>query len=340
MSEYPFIQTIRYMGNKGKLLDKIIPEIERLTSPGDIVCDIMAGTNAIGYALKGRNKIISNDNQFYSYVIAKCLLSSYKLPSLSVTHELDKDIEFNNHNAAFSFFADNYGDTYFSLEQCREIDSIRYAIQKIDGEKRYLYLTMLMSAMCKAQSTTGHFAQFLDKNHSRTATLRKLSITELFFDKLKDFDGFIEHGLQNKQFNLDYKELFALPGLDKVKCFYLDCPYTADQYSRFYHILETVCKYDNPHLTHKAKYRTNRALSDFCYKSKAAGEFENIISFCRSKGAKLVISYSNHGVIAPVTLLDIAKRYYESVAVKSVEYEHSSQGKGKIDIKELLFILE
>ena len=45
---YDNIQTIRYMGNKNKLLDFIIPEIEKITTPKSIVCDLMSGTNCIG----------------------------------------------------------------------------------------------------------------------------------------------------------------------------------------------------------------------------------------------------------------------------------------------------
>lgn len=115
---YPFIQTIRYMGNKIKLLDYIIPEIEKITNPGDVVCDIMAGTNCIGYALKKRNPIISNDIQYYSYVIAKCMLNNTDIPSLEQAHkELDLFIEDNKKKQYYSFFKDQYTDTYFSEHQ-------------------------------------------------------------------------------------------------------------------------------------------------------------------------------------------------------------------------------
>lgn len=342
MSNYPFIQTIRYMGNKGKLLDSIIPEIERLTNEGDVVCDIMAGTNAVGYALKNRNRLVSNDIQYYSYIIANSMLSSYSIPNEKQMHEeLDINIEYNKKNKKYCFFTDNYVDTYFSEHQCLDIDSIRYAIDAVsDQNRKCFYLTLLMSAMCKAQSTTGHFAQYMDKEHKRIIPLRQMSIYDLFYAKLTDFNSFIEQGYANSFFNLDYRELLKLPIMDEVKCFYLDSPYTADQYSRFYHVLETICKYDSPNLEHKAKYRTDRVRSGFCYKKSVALEFENIIGFCKSKQAKLVISYSNHGVIPIEELVAIAKKYYQVVKIKNIDYEHSSQGKGTISIQEILLVLE
>lgn len=342
MSKYPFIQTIRYMGNKGKLLDELIPAIESLTNPGDVICDIMAGTNAVSYALKPRNILITNDIQYYSYVISKCLLNNYSIPSIEEAHnDLDENYNLNIEKRFFSFFVDEYTDTYFAEKQCLDIDSLRYAIEKIkDDSKKSFYLTVLMSAMCKAQSTTGHFAQFMNKNHKRIIPLRKLSIYDLFFEKINDFKSFKCSKYDNFHFNLDYKLLFKNDLMNNVKCFYLDSPYTADQYSRFYHILETVCKYDNPVLEHKAKYRNDRVQSDFCYKNKVAGEFENIISFCKSKKAPLVISYSNHGVITIEEICNIASKYYSNIDVKNIDFEHSSQGKGTINIQEVIIILK
>ena len=342
MAEYPFIQTIRYMGNKGRLLGEIIPEIEKLTEEGDTVCDIMAGTNSVSYALKARNRLITNDIQFYSYVISRGMLESYDIPTKEQAQsDLHANFEKNELEGIFTFFADSYTDTYFAERQCKDVDSLRYAIEQIADENlKCFYLTVLMSAMCKAQSTTGHFAQFMDKFHKRIIPLRQLSVLNLFYDKIGEFKNFVKSGYNNLHFNLDYKELFKLKEMDGVKCFYLDSPYTTDQYSRFYHILETVCKYDYPTLEHKAKYRTDRVQSDFCYKKSVAGEFENIIIYCANKGASLVISYSNHGVIPVEDITAIAQKYYKSVTVKATDYEHSSQGKGTIDIKEVLIILK
>ena len=105
-------------------------------------------------------------------------------------------------------------------------------------------------------------------------------------------------------------------------------------------MLETVCKYDNPLLEHKAKYRTDRAMSDFCYKKTVANEFEKIIKFGKENNSSIVISYSNHGVIPPEEILAIGKKYYQSCEIKYLEFEHSSQGKGTIDIKEVIIILK
>lgn len=340
ISKYPYIHTIRYMGNKGKLLDFVIPIIEKNCKPGEIVCDLMCGTSSVGYALSQRNRIIANDFEYYSSVVAKALLQSRKVPSLESAHsEIDKFYYSNLKEKTWSFFYQVYSDTYFSPRQCLQIDSLRYSIEKNRDTSYFIYLTCLMSAMCKAQSTPGHFAQFLKKDSPRVQPLRRLDIYKLFFEKLADFKSLIPSQFNNEVYNMDYKDLFKTNNLNMVSCFYLDSPYTFDQYSRFYHILETVCLYDNPSTDFKAKYRKDRKQSDFCYKSKVLKEFENIIKFSSKNNSSLIISYSNHGVAPVDSVLSIGKRYYNNANLYWRPYNHSSQGNGDIEIKECVIEL-
>ena len=125
-----------------------------------------------------------------------------------------------------------------------------------------------------------------------------------------------------------------------ISCFYLDPPYTNDQYSRFYHLLETVCKNDSPEYEFKAKYRKDRFMSPFCYKKSVLQEFENIISYVYKKKSNLIISYSNKGVADVEEIFKLCKKYYKNVEKKYIDYKHSSQGKGAIAIREVLLILQ
>ena len=183
---YEFIQTIRYMGNKNKLLDFIVPEIENITKKGETVCDLMSGTNAVGYALKKNYRIISNDVQKYSECIANALIvnNSTHITSNSALAELKEKYAENLETKSYDFFSKTYSDTYFSAKQCIDIDSMRYAIEKsAKEEKKFLYLTALMSAMCKVQSTPGHFAQFMPKEHKRIIPLRAMNLFDEFVSK-------------------------------------------------------------------------------------------------------------------------------------------------------------
>ena len=339
---YDNIQTIRYMGNKNRLLDFIIPEIEKITTQKSIVCDLMGGTNCIGYALKSRYAIYANDVQKCSECIAEALIENnlVAISEKSCKEDLEKNYKKNLKEMQYCFFYETYSDTYFSDLQCKDIDSIRYAIDKIEDEyKKNLYLTALMGVMCKVQSTTGHFAQFMPKDHKRIIPLRTMDVWDEFINKCDDFKYIINNNMHNKSFNFDYKKLLELEEIKNVETFYLDSPYSGEQYSRFYHILETVVKYDKPEVSYKAKYRNDRFMSNFCYKSKVDNEFENIIKYCKNNNSNLVISYSNKGVIECDKLENLCKKYYDNVEIKTYDYKHSTQGKGNNKLLEYLYIL-
>lgn len=341
VNNYPSIHTIRYMGNKTKLFDFVIPKIEEITKKGDTICDLMCGTSSIGYALSQRNAIISNDFQKYSSVVSEALLLRNAITTLQEIHsDIDAFYKTNMEKHYFDFFYKEYSDTYFAPLQCLQIDSIRYAINQISKNKRSLYLTFLMSAMCKAQSTSGHFAQFLKKDNKRVQPLREYNILDLFYEKASEFLYIQLPKYKNQVYNKDCNDLIKDVNLKDVRCFYLDPPYTADQYSRFYHILETVCLYDSPKTSCKAKYRENRKMSKFCYKNSVYSEFEKIIEFAKKNQSSLVISYSNHGIAAPERILEIGKKYYNVSELLFEDYNHSSQGSGSIKISECLIILK
>ena len=112
---------------------------------------------------------------------------------------------------------------------------------------------------------------------------------------------------------------------------YADPPYTRDHYSRFYHVLETICLSDSPEVsttlltgegaTSRGLYRTDRHQSPFCIKSQAPGAFAEL--FTGANGIPMLVSYSpfvkaGHPRLMTVeAIMDIAKRHYRSVDIIS-----------------------
>ncbi|PIZ00887.1 hypothetical protein COY62_00780 [bacterium (Candidatus Howlettbacteria) CG_4_10_14_0_8_um_filter_40_9] len=338
--DYPKTYIMRYMGSKLKLLDLIIPKLEAMVSDGDSILDLMAGTHAIGYALKPKHKIIANDIQEYSKVIG---VGRIENNSVSLTErDLEKDIlPYFRKNKKYTLFVDHYSDTYFSRKQCKDIDDLRYAIDQVkNSTKRALYLTALIYAMGYCQSSPGHFAQYMPKSHPRLKTLRELSVFDAFKKKVLE-NHVVFSKFKNKVLKKDYRELLSEDGRKKylkgVKLIYIDPPYSEAQYSRFYHVLETIVKYDYPKLDYKGLYRDDRFQSNFCYENKVAEEFDFIANASSKIKASLAISYSERGLISPNAIAQICKKYYKNVRVHSFKHSHSMQGRGMIlDLKEVL----
>lgn len=338
---YNNVKTIRYMGNKNKLLDFIIPEILKHSSKDDEICELMAGTNCISYALKDKRQLLTNDIQYYSYIISNALIknNSYRIDENVARNDLEDNFLKNMNSHLFNFFESNYSNTYFSANQCIEIDSIRYAINSIEKyELKCLYLVALMNAMCICEATSGHFAQYLPSSHPRLNKIKNKSIWAEFLKKCNDFRTLVLSKYDNSCYNLNYNELIELPEFEKIKLVYIDPPYTGEQYSRFYHVLETICKYDNPTLEFKGLYRTDRFTSPFSLRTKAFNEFENLFSKLSNKNKKIILSYSTKGLIKEYEMEYLLKKYYKHCETKRTNYNHSTQGKGNVNLEELLFI--
>ena len=118
----------------------------------------------------------------------------------------------------------------------------------------------------------------------------------------------------------------------KPSVVYADPPYTADHYSRYYHVLETLILYDFPEVVGKGLYRPDRHVSEFSVKSKVRSSFERLVNAVAQLDADVVISYPDRGLfegaseIIPEILLNNYR--YVSVPLK-IDHVHSTMGASK-----------
>jgi hypothetical protein len=145
-----------------------------------------------------------------------------------------------------------------------------------------------------------------------------------------------------------------------VDLVYLDPPYTSDHYSRFYHVLNVLARYDYPLLETdphgrilRGRYprRELRFRSGFCKKATVEDEFRRVIRGSAGCGAKLVISYASPtGLILklfaqrfpdedPVCRLErLCGEAYRSVETRRLPLRHSGQGDSSLPVDELLVV--
>ena len=84
---------MNYIGSKYSLLNFLESSIEKIADKNcKIFCDLFAGTGVVGALFKSKNfKIISNDIQYYSYVLNKNLIGNHKeLLFNELLHEISK----------------------------------------------------------------------------------------------------------------------------------------------------------------------------------------------------------------------------------------------------------
>ncbi len=269
-----------------------------------------------------------------------------------------------------------WAHVYFGLRQAIRIDSLRYAISQIPHadphrqRKQKLYLAALLHAVSVCTSGTSHFAQPRsirgDAELLAVVRRRQIDIDEQFELALEEIrrEWMVRPRLPgNRVFCGDIHQILesgsALDG-EQLDLVYLDPPYTADNYSRFYHVLETLVNYDYPQLevrrgeVTKGRYplQEERFTSDFCSGVRVEDAFRRVALACKERECKLLISYSTdtglltsrwkkQGIEQPAKMFrEILLEYFGAVEIREKSLMHSGQGDSNKPVRELLLLCE
>lgn len=375
--KYP--QVIKYMGSKAAILDFIGVKLAEIHAPGRTLVDLFAGACAISGGFGHIGKVISNDIQEYSAIIASTYLKrAEKIGSFNIVDlaseiaqanldALSADLTYPVHATLAEFnkvekrnrtllyrefdnshhlFTRLYSGTWWSAEQCVWIDAIREVLDvllktgEIERADFNFGLTCLMHAMAYTSQGTGHYAQYRDaKTDAGMADINKYrlaSVPAIFkrkFDTLLDWHLENVTDLEHEMIAMDYRECLASIEPSVV---YADPPYAFVHYSRFYHAMETIVKYDYPEIQHmrgavvKGRYRSERHQSPFCIKTQVNSAFVDLFDGVKSSGSDLLLSYSNTGMIDIETLLKLANstfgKQYE-VWFDQMDHTHMTMGR-------------
>lgn len=213
----------------------------------------------------------------------------------------------------YTLISQYFGGIYFSYKQSIYLDSILNFIYNQESEFRNTLLAALLSTSSEIVNTVGNqFAQPIQprkkdgtpKNNLGKCVLKDRSKNVLNIYQEWLFKYTQVKGDSNQHIVIQDDYLNALNSLinEEIKVIYADPPYTRDHYSRFYHVLETICLNDYPDIStnkingnielSRALYRKERHQSPFCIKTQAPLAFENIFKKASEMGASLVLSYS------------------------------------------------
>ncbi|QJP11980.1 restriction endonuclease [Pseudomonas multiresinivorans] len=249
-------------------------------------------------------------------------------------------------SSPYHLFTKYYSGTWWSAEQCVWIDAIKQVIDglalsgKIDEADKALGITCLMHAMAYTSQGTGHYAQYRDaKTLSSMKDINKYRQASVGGYFSRKFNALLKWNIDNvvdlghKIVAMDYKE--CLKGLDGAVV-YADPPYAFVHYSRFYHAIETLVKYDYPELQYKAgnlvkgRYREDRHQSPFCISSQVKGAFTDLFDGVKDSNSELVLSYSNTGMIDIDDLIDLAHQELGAryqVWYENIDHDHMTMGR-------------
>lgn len=333
------INNRRYTGCKTKLTnwmhDTIISNCKNCTS----FCDLFAGTGVV---------VSSVMNEFQSFHINDFLYSNeviYKAFFLKENYSEEKIYSFYRKYTQLdsslispNYVSENYGDKFFSISDALLIGEIREDIEQNKtqlNEKEYsILLASLLYSADRSSNTCGHYDAYIKKDNIRSSFRFEL-IEPIIKSKCDDRNITITRADSNK----------LSPDIN-CNIVYIDPPYSSRQYSRFYHVLENLTKWDKPELFGEALKPLPENMSEYC-KSKALDAFKELIYSLQAK--YIVVSYNNtydsksNSSKNKMKLDDINQVLSNKGKTTTYSTKHKPFNAGKTsfdDHQELLFITE
>ncbi len=295
-------------------------------------CDIFAGTATISsQAIKRYERVIVNDFLYSNNVLYKGFFavgdwSKEKVEELVTTYN-----QLNPKDLADNYFSNNYGDKYFEKNLAKQIGFIRQDIEERKDEltekEYYVLLSSLIYSMDRVSNTLGHYEAYIKK----PIPMRPLNMRIIDAQCCKNVSIYQE----------DSNQLVRKVAAD---IFYVDPPYNSRQYSRFYHVYETLVHWDKRPLYGVAMKPKTENMSEYC-SCRARDAFADLIENMQAK--YIFVSYNNtyHSKSKSsrnkITLEEIKEILERKGETKILEHSHQFFNAGKTDFKdhkELLFV--
>lgn len=240
-----------------------------------------------------------------------------------------------------------YAGSYFGVRQALQLDALGSVIASpttgLTPWQRAAAQTALMHAASRIVHSAGkHFAQPLKTragnaafHDQRLLSDRAIDVSAVFREACATIASVAPKSDAGHHAVQDTAERFVAKEGGTAKLFYLDPPYTAQQYSRFYHILETIATNTLPRLPAGSAptmglYPDNRYKSAFSSRRHAATALALVLGHLASLKATAIISYSasargsdgNARMISLEELMAVCRQEFGSHRVEMIEFAH------------------
>ena len=327
----------RYTGSKYKLTDWIKTILSANCPHCQNFFDVFGGTGIVtATVLPVYKEFIINDLLYANDVIYKgfFLQANYNAERLQAIAQKYNKIDKNT--LPENYVSINYGGKFFGNNDAKLIGFIREDIEQkkqrheINEKEYYILLTSLVYSFDKIANTVGHYEAYIKGKEPNN-----------------NFQfGLIEPFLTEKPIHIYRENANVLAKKIVADIAFIDPPYNSRQYSRFYHVPETIVKWDKPCLNGVAMKPPAENMSEYC-RNNAPKYFAELINVLNVK--YIAVTYNNtynsksSSSRNKITLEEITAILQKRGKTKIFQKNHTFFNAGKTDFadhKEFLFITE
>lgn len=322
---------VKYIGSKLSLLEHITGSVEgRLGPVAGRMIDVCSGTTRVAQAFRGRGWVVQTSDLSWA-------TEAYAHAFLIRTAESGRRVEgllaeLRGVPESPGWITTNYCDVsgveggtvrMWRPENGRKADGIRDKIASweasgyINRHEAMILVACIIFALDKVDNSVGVQQAYLKSWATRTSdplTLNDLPFTE----------GPVARHYVGNCLEIGYEEAdFA----------YIDPPYSAHSYSTYYHIWDSITRWDKPAVSLKTNRRIDRVsgAEEFddtmvsSWNSKRTA-LQSFMAICESLPVRhVLISYNNESILPIKTLCDSLKERFgaDAVSIEEIQYKRN-----------------
>lgn len=339
---------MKYMGSKRWQLRNVLGrQLRRVVGPGDSFVDLFAGSGVVSwfaatqldasvtavdlqnYAAALSGSVIERTRKVDADRLVRSWIDPVRLVDSSMQGVIDQERESRSGALSESCvarirriaeeqsqpFVRAYGGHYFSLEQSSQIQRLRDTLPIRNPDAR-VCLAALISAASRCSASPGHTAQPFQPTEKTLPHIQSIWNRDLLYE--------VESILRSIASQYATRRGRALVGdantyaetLKGGEVVFVDPPYSAAQYSRFYHVLEGIAVggFSAVSGAGRSPALTDRRRSEFSTVSGARTAFVDLLSTLGRKGARVIVTFpqsrASNGVSGE-EVVDIAREWFD-----------------------------
>ena len=319
-------RSMRYIGNKTKLLPFILDTIATLgISPGT-AHDAFAGTASVGRSLKSRGwRVVSSDLMTYSYVFQRAYVVAGRIPAFAKLRATDSNLRRALRSPTLQAGAEKRGGTslhaiaeylerwlepenglmstefspamggprmYFTEQNAARIDAIRRKLHEWQGDgligedPYFLLLASLIEGADRVANTAGVYAAYMKQWQPNAR--RQLALSpEIPIPTPPNSSAHLADAVM------------VARDIGRIELLYVDPPYNARQYSGYYHIPEIIaCGWFGQRLSPRGVTGLvggKGQKSAWCSRGTVAPALKELLAASRAR--HVLVSYNSEGLL-------------------------------------------